>query len=488
MFDKLLKFLTGDDIFISYCRSDGAPYATNLANKLVDLKFSVFFDRWTTPPGPNLPASLLRKLRRSSLLVIVGTQDAAKSPRVQQEIAQFNLTHRPVVPVIFEGVRVLDLVATDGALRNVAQTHKTPDAVWSELVEGLAFEAEESANLRDGNPSAKVIDLISATGNFIKKSRRLFWTGLGVLMFSGAVAIAFSMYATVKRNQAQTAFIEAERQQTRAIEAQTAANEAMAAKEDADQQAQEQTKLALAASERADEQKKIAAAAEARTIEAKARADKEASRARTNLAASYYTQAQVEALSDPRRAIVWASKAVEEAPPEDLRRSIYSLRTARLVSEMPMNIVNTPGPIVTAIFNEAKDKALVFPRNGNLALWELNTGRKIGDVLGLDGGMIGPIFSHDGNWMAALVSDWEARSKAPSARNEYHRLRVWNAATADMVVDIPISSGAGPRSISFSPTGDQVVLFADFNDDKSEYPYRSLRCVGSGHRCPVEIS
>jgi len=85
---------------------------------------------------------------------------------------------------------------------------------------------------------------------------------------------------------------------------------------------------------------------------------------------------------------------------------------------MPMNIVNTPGPIVTAIFNEAKDKALVFPRNGNLALWELNTGRKIGDVLGLDGGMIGPIFSHDGNWMAALVSDWEARSKAPSARNE----------------------------------------------------------------------
>jgi hypothetical protein len=42
----ILKFLTGDNIFISYSRHDGDAYATQLANKLVDLKFSVYFDQW----------------------------------------------------------------------------------------------------------------------------------------------------------------------------------------------------------------------------------------------------------------------------------------------------------------------------------------------------------------------------------------------------------------------------------------------------------
>jgi len=112
----ILKFLTGDNIFISYSRHDGDAYATQLANKLVDLKFSVF-DQWTTPPGSNLPVSLLRKLKRSSLLIVVGTKHAAESHHVRQEIAEFNL----------EGVRVLELVSRALPIEQVVT--ETPNTI-----------------------------------------------------------------------------------------------------------------------------------------------------------------------------------------------------------------------------------------------------------------------------------------------------------------------------------------------------------------------
>src|ERR1041385_5923373 len=116
MFEKPLKILSGDDIFISYSRRDGAGYAANLAKKLVDLKFSVYFDQWATPPGKDLPWSLRRKLRRSSVLVLIGTKGSAESDHVRQEIAEFNATGRTVIPIIFDSVRASDLMSRDGVI------------------------------------------------------------------------------------------------------------------------------------------------------------------------------------------------------------------------------------------------------------------------------------------------------------------------------------------------------------------------------------
>ncbi len=476
MLDKLLKFLTGDDIFISYSRHDGNAYATQLANKLVDLKFSVYFDQWTTPPGSNLPVSLLRKLKRSSLLIVVGTKHAAESHHVRQEIAEFNLTSRPIVPIIFEGVRVLELVSRDGALHRITNRDEVPDAIWSKLVEGASYRAERSANLTESNPSAAVVERITATCNFINKSRRLFWTGITILMISALVAVGLTIYAGVKGKQAQIAMSEAVRQQTLATEAQNTATAAKIQEESAKKEAKEQMERAKAASTTADEQTKIASAAEIRATEASARAERQTSRANMNLAANFYTQSQVQALSDPRRAIVWGSKAVEAAPAEDLRRSIYSLRTAHLASEMPTTIVNTPGPIERAVFNYAKDKAVVVRKNGRLALWDLKMGRQIGSTLAFAPGVIGPIFSRNDQWIAALVPDWEGLLEVRSAREKHFFLRVWSADTAEMQQSLMISwRDGGPLSLAFSPTGDQLVVFGRFLEEGSEQLHDSLR-------------
>src|ERR1043166_9587230 len=154
MFEKLLKMLGGDDIFVSYSRRDGAGYAANLAKKLVDLKFSVYFDQWTTPPDKDLPASLRRKLRRCSVLVIVGTEGAAHSDHVLQEIAEFNTTGRTVIPIIFENVRASDLVSRDGVL--VAADETVPDAIWASLIQGLALQPEICANQINNDASKAV--------------------------------------------------------------------------------------------------------------------------------------------------------------------------------------------------------------------------------------------------------------------------------------------------------------------------------------------
>ena len=98
------KFLFGDDIFISYSRADGATYAAGLADRLAGRNFSCRFDQWGTEPGKEMPASLKGALRRSALLVLVGSEGAARSTHVAQEVAEMKRRGRRIVPVAFEGV------------------------------------------------------------------------------------------------------------------------------------------------------------------------------------------------------------------------------------------------------------------------------------------------------------------------------------------------------------------------------------------------
>ena len=479
MFEKLLKMLGGDDIFVSYSRRDGAGYAANLAKKLVDLKFSVYFDQWTTPPDKDLPASLRRKLRRCSVLVIVGTEGAAHSDHVLQEIAEFNTTGRTVIPIIFDNVRASDLVSRDGVL--VAADETVPDAIWASLIQGLALQPEICANQINNDASKAVIARITDTCRFIRKTQRQLLTGAAVLAISTIAIVSASVYASAKSREAMAATNEAAQQKVLANNAgKLAEGEKLRADQlgkqadDAGKRLVAETKRAEAAGREADEQTRIASAAETRATEATNRANEQTTRAKMNLAGNFFTQAQLE--RDPRRAIVWASKAVEEAPTQDLKRSIYSLATTHLAARMPMALVNTPGPIQTAFFNETKDKAAVLATDGQLTLWNLNSGTQIGrqPLAGgitpsrTSGGLDANIlleFSRDGNWIAALVPDIEASKKLIVQGREKYHLLIWNALTAAATRDIPIfvnSVGGGSAlDLSFSPTGNELVVFGD---------------------------
>jgi len=152
--EKLLKWLFGDDIFVSYSRADGAAYAAGLANELAKRNFSCRFDQWGSQPGKEIPEALKRALRRSAVLVLVGTPGAAKSAAVGQEIIEFTRLKRVIIPIDF-----------DGAGRR---------ADWWSSIEGLALSEEFSASaLKSGKPSPEVVTRIENTFNFTRKDLRL---------------------------------------------------------------------------------------------------------------------------------------------------------------------------------------------------------------------------------------------------------------------------------------------------------------------------
>src|SRR3712207_3491471 len=79
----------GDDIFVSYSRADGATYANGLAGRLTERKFATKIDQWGTVPGEQVPPDILRAVRRSAMLVIVGTKGAVQSEGIEREIKAF---------------------------------------------------------------------------------------------------------------------------------------------------------------------------------------------------------------------------------------------------------------------------------------------------------------------------------------------------------------------------------------------------------------
>lgn len=74
-----VRYLFGEDIFISYSRSDGMKYAVALAEQLSVLGFTCRLDVYETEPSVELPSKLKRDLLRSYILVVVGSEGAAIS-------------------------------------------------------------------------------------------------------------------------------------------------------------------------------------------------------------------------------------------------------------------------------------------------------------------------------------------------------------------------------------------------------------------------
>jgi hypothetical protein len=53
---RIATFLFGNDVFISYSRSDAAAYALALASELTKQKLTCYLDQWNAPPGVEIPA------------------------------------------------------------------------------------------------------------------------------------------------------------------------------------------------------------------------------------------------------------------------------------------------------------------------------------------------------------------------------------------------------------------------------------------------
>jgi len=327
------RYIWGDDIFISYSRSDGASYAAGLAAALAARKYSCKLDQWGTHPGKEMPDALIRALRRSHILVLVGSPGAARSDAVRQEVMQFLKTKRMVVPIDF-----------GGAIRETA---------WWPSVQGLPWSTEPVSALDTGEPGSATISRIENTHTYTRRDQRLRRTAfataavLAVLLLSAAAA---GLIATRQAKNALSATQAADSARAEALQQASIAKTQRAAAEKASADAIEQGRLAAQQRAEADKQTKIAAA---RRLLAEAELAKSRGDDRVIGPANLALKA-------------WNIYPVTEVD-SVLRYALDRLPLSR-------GVIKLPKAVIAIALNEARDEVAATSQDGLVRVWNLSTG------------------------------------------------------------------------------------------------------------------
>jgi hypothetical protein len=176
---RLDRFLFGEDFFISYSRSDGLELAQSLA-KALEKSFSVYIDLHGSPISKELPNYIVRRIRRSGVFVLVGTQGATRSIAVSKEVIEFRLTQRPIIPI-----------SIGGALDT--------SALYIQQLNGLALTKEESLS-HSATLSEACIDRVIGSFKYLRRNTRLILLSLATLPLVVTFSVA-SYCVSVERNR-----------------------------------------------------------------------------------------------------------------------------------------------------------------------------------------------------------------------------------------------------------------------------------------------
>ena len=196
--------LFGYDVFISFALGP-APrgslsYASDLARRLRERDFSVFFSEDEAPPGEQLDSTLLRALHRSRLLVVIANRGTLAEPRwVRKEVEEFRRRHpdRPVIPISVGGA-LLDPDLSAGAQEWLAFA----DKIWLD-------ESAEAAGA--GVASAGLIERLATAPTRVRAN--VWWRALvrGVMVALAALALALGVTAKMAADSAERARAELRR-------------------------------------------------------------------------------------------------------------------------------------------------------------------------------------------------------------------------------------------------------------------------------------
>jgi WD40 repeat protein len=259
----LVRFLFGEDVFLSYSRSDAINYVTALANELSKRSIECRTDLWDTVPGASLPRELTRALRRCEMLVVIASTGACGSQHIRTEIDEYQRAFR--IPLIGRKPRITVIGFGQGL----------EQAVWYPAVRGLPISHESSEQpLSRGLPSEEIVQRISNSVTFLRRSYRIrlaFWgtlCGLVILLAGGTWVLrqARAQLATAEQG-ARDAFSGAEQATRDATAARARSDEAELAARDAEESAAAAEKRrrdaetsAMAARAEAEEQGRLAQA------------------------------------------------------------------------------------------------------------------------------------------------------------------------------------------------------------------------------------
>lgn len=179
---ELHRFFFGDDIFISYSRSDAGRYATALAARLSEAGYLCFLDQLGTDADQSIPGSLRDKVRKSSALVLVGTRGAAASRYVREEVEIFKESRRPILPIDVDGA----LVGED----------------WPELA-GLSRIPESGKHVAKGEPAPATLTTLRNASRYRRRNQslRLSLAAGAALLLLVTLAAGLSAYLFFVANE-----------------------------------------------------------------------------------------------------------------------------------------------------------------------------------------------------------------------------------------------------------------------------------------------
>jgi hypothetical protein len=198
----------GYDVFISFAL--GAPargthsYASDLARRLRELDFTVFFSEDEASPGDRLDSTLLNALLRSRVLVVIANHGTLEEPRwVRKEVEAFRNRYpeRPVVPInVSNALQEADLI------QQTREWLPFEDTIWVDETSDALTEGIASDDL------VKRLALTPAGRSSNTKWRWLVRLVISSLIVLSLTAVGFAVSANRQRKQAVTNLVEANRQ------------------------------------------------------------------------------------------------------------------------------------------------------------------------------------------------------------------------------------------------------------------------------------
>lgn len=202
--DKTERFngsrVFGYDFFISF--KLGRPpigaqsYASDLARRLRELDYTVFFSEEEAPPGAKLDTTLVKALHKSRILLVIANEGALlQSHWIRREIEEFRRKN-PKRPVI--QINVDHAIEEYGAQANASEWLGHDGRIW--LDETLKAVVE-------GVPSPEVLKRLEFAPRFIRSNTRFRWLVATVvsMLFGLAVLASYTAWDANRKFRDATA-------------------------------------------------------------------------------------------------------------------------------------------------------------------------------------------------------------------------------------------------------------------------------------------
>jgi WD40 repeat protein len=194
--------LFGYDVFISFAL--GPPprgshsYASDLARRLRERDFTVFFSEDEASPGEKLDSTLVTALQRSRVLVVIANRGTLGDPRwVRHEVEEFRRQHpdRPIIPI-----------SVDGAVQDPKLAAQTQQ--WLEFGDKIWLDETGDA-VANGIATKELVERLASAPAARKSNVKWRW----VVRAVAAVLLVLAVAATVFGIYARSGAAEAKRQQ-----------------------------------------------------------------------------------------------------------------------------------------------------------------------------------------------------------------------------------------------------------------------------------